>query len=190
MSETIIVKKKKKIDFELLRKLEKDYDDAINDMESKEEILIKSVHREYLKADNKGEFFDELQKSENWYREKFAQYSEQTGYIKNEIKAETTRKVIAERKIAEFISDFEDDPQHEEWVEQVKAEPAVKFVKQVDFGKYQETFAKIKRGKQITIHDFNVGVQYRLKLVSELQKLRDYYTDLLNKIEVNEYEKT
>jgi hypothetical protein len=82
MSKTIsIEKKKKKIDFELLRKLEKNYDDAVDDMESKEEILIKSVHREYLKAENKGDFFQELEKSESWYYTKFREYEFETAFV-------------------------------------------------------------------------------------------------------------
>ena len=104
MSETI-TKKKKKVDYELLRKLEDAYEEAEDDLKTKEEILIKSVHKAYLDADNKGEFFEGLHKSETWYYTKFREYELGTDCVP---KTEANIKVHQERKIDSLVKDYEE----------------------------------------------------------------------------------
>jgi hypothetical protein len=184
--ETMLLKKKKKTDYELLRTLEDEYDAAEQDLEEKEEILIKSVHREYLKADNKGEFFEGLQKGRTWYMDKFTDHKLDRAFpsISN-----GNIKASAEQKINELVEDFEDQPEYEGMVEEIRETSAVEIVKSVDFGKYQETLGKIKRIKMLSSNDFNVGITFKLKLVSELKEARKYIDSLLKKVEVKEHER-
>jgi hypothetical protein len=184
--EMILLKKKKKADYELLRKLEDEYDEAELDLKDKEEILIKSVHREYLKADNKGEFFEELHYGQDWYYERFKKYELSTEFP---LKSDALRNRHAEHKVDELLEDFEDQPRYEGMVEEIRETPAVDIVKSVDFGKYQETLGKIKRIKLISSNDFNVGITFKLKLVSELKEARKYIDSLLKKVEVKEHER-
>ncbi len=174
----LIQKKKKKTDYILLRKLEKEYDEAEQDLQSREEILIKSVHREYLSADSKGEFFEELKKSESWYREKFKEYNlppESGG------KSESMKEVHLERKVQSLVDDLEEmeqevpmieiadhlkegtdykDPVEErkEWIQKTKEELLSESPKQIvddsKFGKYQETKSALFKITDISKHDF------------------------------------
>ena len=104
MSETI-TKKKKKVDYELLRKLEDAYEEAEDDLKTKEDILIKSVHKAYLDADNKGECFEGLHKSETWYYTKFKEYnfSPEFGEM-----SKAHVQAHAERKIDSLVKDYEE----------------------------------------------------------------------------------
>jgi len=105
MNKTVI-KTKKQTDFELLRKLEDEYDEAVEDLQNKEEILIKSVHGAYLKADNKREFFNNLSKSESWYYDKFRLHSLETS---RPDLSDASVQVHAERKVDDFVSMVDDD---------------------------------------------------------------------------------
>jgi len=100
-----VVVKEKKTDFNLLRKLEDEYDEAVEDMESKEELLIKKVHSEYLKAERKGEFFDRLKHSESWYYDKFKEYNFSPEFGE---KSRAISEQHQERKVQSIISDLDE----------------------------------------------------------------------------------
>jgi len=210
MSKTIsIEKKKKKIDFELLRKLEKNYDDAVEDMESKEEILIKSVHREYLNAENKGDFFQELEKSERWYYLKFEVHNLQ---LSRPIHSEGMRESHQKRKVENILNDLEEmekqaesrpvveidetlledteyiDPREQEkdWIHrtrvELQSEEPRTIVADSKFGKYQGTKGMISKIHDLQVSDFNVGDKYRPILLSKLDNAIEYLNELRRKL--------
>lgn len=209
MSETII-KKKKKIDYSLLRKLEDEYDEAVEDLENKEEILIKKVHSEYLKADNIIDFFKELQHGRNWYTEKFKDYEL---LLKRE---NTSASMVAEnqeRKVASIISDLDEmekdivrkptveidaellenedyvDPKEQEkdWIHRTKIElqstEPKKITTDSNFGKYQETKGMISKIEDLQVSDFKVSEKYKIILINKLDKAISYLNVLRGKLD-------
>ena len=58
-----------------------------------------------------------------------------------------------------------------------------------DFGKYQETYSKLRGIHELRISSFNVGIKYRQELVTELKKAIEHLNSLLSVTEVTEYEK-
>jgi hypothetical protein len=207
MTETI-TKKKKKIDYELLRKLEDEYDEAVEDAERKERHLIERVHSEYMKADNKASFFENLSKSDSWYYEKFADYD-----LKRERDFQNTgnmQKAHQKRKVQSVVDDLEEmeqeipilevsdelkndtdyvDPAEErrEWVERTKEELLSEEPKTItedsNFGKYQVTKSMLTKARDVSKFDFDVSDNYKKILVHQLKKTIDYLNKLLREIE-------
>ena len=199
------LKQKKKIDYELLRKLEDEYDEAVEDLENKEELLIKKVHSEYLKAENKGEFFKELHHAESWYYTKFKEHELN---ISNPSRSEGTKEGIVKSKVQSIINDLDEmereiqkkpvveidedileneeyvDPveQEKDWIHRTKIELQSQEPKAITldskFGKYQETKGMIDKIQDIRKTDFNVGDKYRTILLHKLDKAIDYLTQL------------
>ena len=64
--------------------------------------LVERVHSDYLKAENKGEFFSELHKSESWYYGKFREYQFETDFASI---SEAKSKEHQERKVQSIVSD-------------------------------------------------------------------------------------
>ena len=62
--------------------------------------------RKKVHAENKGEFFERLQKSKSWYYDKFDEYQDVTGFSKNMEKSEVTKQVHAERKVNQFVEEL------------------------------------------------------------------------------------
>jgi len=204
MSETIT--KKKKIDYILLRKLEDEYDEAVEDTDRKERHLIERVHSDYLKAENKGEFFEGLQKSDSWYYERFKEY---------EFPPDSGRISVAsiqshqERKVNSIVSDLEEmqkeipilevdealrqgtnyvDPseQKRDWIEQTKQELMSETPKAItedsNFGKYQQTKQMLSKARDISKHDFDVSGKYRAILLHQLKKTIEYLNNILGEV--------
>jgi len=199
------LKQKKKIDYELLRKLEDEYDEAVEDLENKEELLIKKVHSEYLKAENKGEFFKELHHGYSWYYKKFAEYDLSVEQID---RAEGQREAHTKQKVQSIIKDLDEmekeiqkkpvveideeileneeyvDPveQEKDWIHRTKIELQSQEPKAItldsNFGKYQEVKGMIDKIQDIRKTDFNVGDKYRTILLHKLDKAIDYLTQL------------
>jgi len=206
MNETV-TKKKKKIDYVLLRKLEDEYDDAVEDAERKERHLVERVHSDYKKAENKGEFFSELHKSESWYYEKFKEYNFSPEFGE---KAKAISESHQERKVQSIVEDLEEmedeipiveidetlkdgteyiDPSEEkrEWVKRTKQELMSEEPKKItgdsNFGKYQQTKQMLSKTRDVSKHDFDVSDNYRNILVHQLKKTIDYLNKLLEEIE-------
>jgi len=212
MSETILVekKKKKKIDFSLLRKLEDEYDEAVEDAERKEEILIKKVHADYLNAENKSVFFEGLQKSQRWYYDKFQLHSLQLERPKH---SEGMKLAHAERKKQQVLEDLAKmekdvetmpvvdidpdivkdtgyvDPREEkrDWIrktkEELKSEKPMKLKGDSNYGKYQETKSNLMSFHNINKSSFEVSDKYRNLLIHQFKKEIEYLTNLLGEIE-------
>jgi len=206
MSETI-TKKKKKVDYELLRKLEDEYDEAVEDAERKERHLIERVHSEYLKAENKRDFFEELHHSNTWYYQKFKEYDLQTELCST---SEQTKKGHETRKVQSVVDDLEEmeeeipiievdeslkegvdyvDPVEErrEWVERTKEELLSEEPKTItedsNFGKYQVTKSMLTKARDVSKFDFDVSDNYKKILIHQLKKTIDYLNKLLGEIE-------
>lgn len=207
MSETIT--KKKKINFVLLRKLEDEYDEAVEDVDRKERILIETVYDKYKTAENKTEFFKELHKSEFWYREKFRENPEKYPLQFAE-KSSAMKEVHQERKIQAIVDDLEEmeqeipilevdkslkegtdyiDPaeQRKDWIEKTKeellSETPKKITEDSNFGKYQQTKQMLSKARDISKHDFDVSDKYKNILIHQLHKTVDYLKKVLEEIE-------
>lgn len=205
----VVVKKKKKTDFVLLRKLEDEYDEAVEDAERREEILIKKVHNEYLNAVNKGLFFEKLQKSESWYYQKFQFHDLELVRPKH---SEGIKQAHQERKVQSIISDLEEmesdieqkprveideeliedeeyiDPyeQEKDWIHRTKielqSEPPKKITTDSNFGKYQETKGMIVKTRDLQYSDFKVSEKYKTILLHQLDKTIDYLMELRRRL--------
>lgn len=203
MSDTVLKsKKKKKPDFELLRKLEDEYDEAKEDAERKERHLIERVHAEYLKAENKGEFFENLHHSENWYKERFAKYDLPLQFAS---KSDAMKEVHQERKVQSIVEDLEEmeeeipilevddtlkdgvdyvDPaeQRRDWIEQTKKEILSEEPKAItedsNFGKYQATKQMLSKARDVSKFDFDVSENYKNILIHQLDKTITYLKSL------------
>lgn len=206
MSETI-TKNKKKVDYELLRKLEDEYDDAVEDSERKEKRLIEKVHEEYLKAENKTNFFKELHHGENWYKERFEKYGLPLQFAS---KSDAMKQVHAERKVDSIIDDLEEmeneipiieidenlkegtdykDPNElkKEWIEKTKQElqseePEI-ILGDSHFGTYQATKQMLIKPRDLSKYNFDVGDKYKNILIHQLKKTIEYLKKLLEEIE-------
>jgi len=200
-----ITKKKKKIDFELLRKLEDEYDEAVEDTERKERHLIERVHSDYLKAEVKKDFFEELHHSYRWYYDKFEEYELNVVQLD---KSQAQREAHQERKVQSIIEDLDEmekdienkpvveideklmededyiDPREQEkdWIHRTKVEiQAVEprtITTDSNFGKYQETKGMISKIMDIQKSDFKVSEKYRLILINKLDKSIEYLNKL------------
>jgi len=209
MSETVVVKKKEKTDFGEIRKLEVEYKEAVEDCERKEEILIKKVHAEYLEAENKGEFFEQLKYSYRWYYNKFEEYDLK---VVQENKSESMKEAHQERKKQQLLDDLDKmkeevesrpfvevdetlaeesnyvDPREEDldWIESTKAVIAdtesKDIVKKSNFGTYQQTRSKIEKMRSIYKTEFNVSEEYRKILIHQLKQSIEYLQKLLEEI--------
>lgn len=214
MSETITKqKKKKKIDFSVLRKLEDEYDEAKEDADRKEEVLVKKVHSDYLNAENKTEFFKELHKSERWYRNKFEEYNlplqfaaksaasseshaerkkqqilNQLDNMEKEI--EKTHVVEVDPLVAEEAGYVDPREQEKDWIHRTKIEiqeeEPKKITEDSNFGKYQDTKSRLEKARSIYKSDFNVSEKYKKILIHELKKTKEHIDDLLGEIEKND----
>jgi len=208
MSEEILIqKKKKKTDYVLLRKLEDAYDEAEDDLKNKEEILIKSVHREYLKAENKGDFFQELEKSHTWYVDRFHKYELPLQFVS---KSDTKREFHQKRKLDSIMDDLEEmegeipileideslkegteyeDPvkKKREWIEKTRqelmSEEPKTIIQDSNFGKYQETKSMLQKITSISKHDFTVSDKYKTILIHQLNKAISHLNKLKEDLE-------
>jgi len=206
MSEEILIqKKKKKTDYVLLRKLEDAYDEAEDDLKNKEEILIKSVHQEYLKADNKGEFFEGLQKSERWYRQKFSDYdlvdaaksaAATDGHQKRKLDSimDDLEEMEGEIPILEIDESLKEGTEYEdpvekkrEWIEKTRqelmSEEPKTIIQDSNFGKYQETKSMLQKITSISKHDFTVSDKYKTILIHQLNKAISHLNKLKEDLE-------
>lgn len=208
MSETV-TKKKKKIDFELLRKLEDEYDDAVEDVERKERVLLDKVYIEYKNEGGTREVFNSLQKSETWYMRKFNEEPEKYP-LQFASKSDAMKKVHQERKVQSVVEDLEEmeeeipilevddslkegvdyvDPAEEkrEWIQKTKEELMSEKPKTItsdsNFGKYQQTKQMLCKARDVSKHDFAVSNNYKKILVHQLKKTIEYYNNLLKEIE-------
>jgi len=60
----------------------------------------------------------------------------------------------------------------------------VKLETDVDFGKYQETYRRIRKIEEISLVDFKVGKDYRQKLIDILREAKEHLEELLDTLEV------
>ena len=180
------------------------------DLADKEEVLIKKVHEEYLKADNKGEFFEELQnrggRSRTWYYDKFQKYefTPDSGVF-----SEMRKQEHAQRKISDMVSDLDEmedsipelemDPSLLEGIdyvdpgaekkkelgrikEEILEMDSSEVLNDVNYGKYQETKRQLDRFLLINESDFDVSQNYKTMLEVELKKIIRHLSKVLEEL--------
>lgn len=190
MSETITKQKKKK-------KKEYDYEavaehlnSMIEDLERTEKDTVLEIWKEYQKAPDLEKFFSQLNKSDTWCRLKFHEYNLKLRQPQKD-QGEALKEAYAERKVEQLIQVFEQDEEpDQEFIEQIKTEPAIKITASDDFTAYETTMGLISKCYKITRSDFDVGNhKYKMKLVDELKRAISHLEDILKEVE-NEYERT
>ena len=154
-------------------------------MKKGKEEFYNALYDEYLEVPNFDKLCSMLGIAADYARE---QFREMKLPLKQPEKSSqmlgVSREEYAQSDLKKPLIPVEQDDGSISFEEPEEPEITVKLETDVDFGKYQETYTRIRKIEELSLVDFKVGKEYRNKLINILKEAKEHIEELLDTLEV------